>query len=76
MYEGKTNDVLIVFIGYVNDLIKLQTVQSKCSKIPPSNSMHFSTLLATVGVALLRSSWRSFFYEGSAIRNAIIHVMQ
>jgi len=23
-YEGKTNDVLIVFIGYVNDLNKLQ----------------------------------------------------
>ena len=24
MYEGKTNDVLIAFIGYVNDLNKLQ----------------------------------------------------
>jgi len=24
MYEGKKNDVLIAFFGYVNDLIKLQ----------------------------------------------------
>jgi hypothetical protein len=31
------------------------------SKIPPSTSMHFSTLLAIVRVALLRSSWCSSF---------------
>jgi hypothetical protein len=24
MYEGKTNEILIAFIGYVNDLNKLQ----------------------------------------------------
>jgi len=35
-YEGKTNDVLIAFIGCVNDLNKIKTVQSKCTKIPPS----------------------------------------
>ena len=29
-YEGKTNDVLIAFIGYVNDLSKFSTVESKC----------------------------------------------
>ena len=26
-YEGKTNDVLIAFIGYVNDLNKLQQIK-------------------------------------------------
>jgi hypothetical protein len=37
------------------------TIQSKCSKIPPTTSMHFSTHFATVRVALLRLSWRSCF---------------
>ena len=41
------------------------TVQSKCSKIPPSTSMHFSTLLTIVRVALLRSSWRSCFIRAA-----------
>ena len=27
-YEGKTNDLLIAFIGYVSDLKKMATVQS------------------------------------------------
>ena len=62
-YEGKTNGILIAFIGYVNDLNKLQ--QFKCSKIPPSTSMHFSTLLATVRVAFPRSSWRSCFMRAA-----------
>jgi hypothetical protein len=35
------------------------------SKIPPPTSMHFSTLLATVRVALLRSSWRSYFMRAA-----------
>ena len=61
----KTNDVLIAFIGYVIDLNKIAPVQSKCSKIPPSTSMHFSSLLATVHVALLRSSWRSCFMKAA-----------
>ena len=64
-YGGKTNDLLIAFIGYVNNLNKLQQFKSKCSKIPPSTSMHFSTLLATVRVALLRSSWRSCFMRAA-----------
>jgi len=58
-YEGKTNDLLIAFIGYVNDLNKLQQFKVSVQKIPPSTSMHFSTLLAIVRVALRRSSWRS-----------------
>ena len=49
------------FIGYVNDLNKLQQFKVSVQKSPPSTSMHFSTLLATVRVALMRSSWRSCF---------------
>ena len=64
-YEGKTNDVLIALICYVNDLNKLQQFKVKCSKIPPLTSMHFSTLLAIVRVALLRSSWRSCFVRAA-----------
>jgi len=55
-YEGKTSDVLIAFIGYV-----MISINCNSSKIPPSTSIHFSTLLAIVRVALLRSSWRSCF---------------
>jgi len=64
-YEGKTNDLFVTFIGYVNDLLKISTVQSKCSNIPPSTSTHFSTLLAIVRVALLRSSWHSCFMRAA-----------
>ena len=61
-YEGKTNDVLIAYIGYVKDLNKLQQFKvSVLQEIQPSTSVHFSTILATVRVALLRSSWRSCF---------------
>jgi len=69
-YEGKTNDSLIAFIGYVNDLNKLQQFKVSVKKIPPSTSMHFSTLLAIVRVALLRSSWRSCF------RRAALFIMR
>jgi len=61
-YEGKTNDLLIGFIGYVNDLNKLQQFKVSVQK---STSMHFSTLLAIVRVALLRSSWRSCFMRAA-----------
>jgi len=64
-YKEKTNDVLIAFIGYVNDLNKLQQFKNKCSKISPSTSMHFSTLLAIVRETLLRSSWRSCFMRAA-----------
>jgi len=43
----------------------IAAVHSKCSKIPPSTSMQSSTLLATVRVALLRSSWRSCFMRAA-----------
>ena len=61
---------LIAFVGYVNDLNKLQQFKVSVQKIPPSTSMHFSTILATVRVALLRSPWRSLLYEGSTVHNA------
>ena len=64
-YEGKTNDLLIAFIGYVNDLNKLQQFKVSVQKFPPSTSMHFSTLLTIVRVALLRSSWRSCFMRAA-----------
>jgi len=35
-YEGQTNDILIAFIGYVNDLNKLQQFEVSVIKIPPS----------------------------------------
>jgi len=31
-YEGKTNDLLIAFIGYVNDLNKLQQFKESVKK--------------------------------------------
>jgi uncharacterized protein YegL len=58
-HEEKTNDLLVAFIGYVNDLNKLQQFKVSVKKILPSTSMHFSRLLTIVRVALLRSSWRS-----------------
>ena len=65
VYEGKTSDVWIAFIGYVNDLNKLQQLKVSVQKSLASTSMHFSTLLATVRVALLRSSWRSCFMRAA-----------
>jgi hypothetical protein len=32
MYEGKTNDLLIAFIGYVNELNKLQQFKASVQK--------------------------------------------
>jgi hypothetical protein len=34
MYEGKTNDLLIAFIGYVKDLNKLQQLRGTVKKNP------------------------------------------
>jgi len=36
------------------------TVYNKCSKIPPSTSMHFATRVKTWSVVRLIGSWRSF----------------
>jgi hypothetical protein len=54
-YERKTHDLLIAFIGYVNDLNKLRQFKVKCYKIPLSTLMRFSILLTIVlvRVALL-----------------------
>jgi len=56
MYEGKTKDVLIAFIVYVNDLGKLQQF-----KVSVQKSHHQIQSTFQPFVALLRSSWRSFF---------------
>jgi len=69
-YEGKINDVLIAFIGYVNDLNKLQQFKVSVKKIPPSTSMHFSTLLEIVYLALLRSFLRSCSNHYQAVPNS------
>ena len=61
MYEGKTNDILTAFIGYINYLNKFQQFILSVQKPHHRLQCTFQTLLATVGVALLRSSWRSCF---------------
>ena len=58
-YVGKTNDLLIAFIGYVNDLNKLQQFKVSVQKSHHRLQFTFRLFLATVRVALLRSSWRS-----------------
>jgi hypothetical protein len=59
MYEGKTNDLLIAFTGYVNYLNKLQHFKVSVQKSHHRFQCTFQ--LSTVRVALLRSSWRSCF---------------
>jgi len=39
---------------------RVGTVYNKCSKIPPSTSMHFATRVKTWRVVRLSASWRSF----------------
>ena len=39
---------------------RVGTVYNKCSKIPPSTSMHFATRVKTWCVVRLSASWRSF----------------
>ena len=69
-YEGKTNDFLIAFIGYVNDLNKLQQFKLSVQKSHHRLRCTFPTLLAIVRVALLRSSWRSCFMMAALFINA------
>ena len=45
-YEGKTNDVLIAFIGYVNDLNKLQQFTVSVQKNP---TIDFNALFNPLG---------------------------
>jgi len=60
-YEGKTNYVLIAFIGYVNYLSKLQQFKVSILKSHHRFQCTFQPPLAIVRVALLRSSWCSCF---------------
>ena len=68
-YEGKTNDVLIAFIGYVNDLNKLQ--QFKMSVQNPT--IDFSALLNPLGNSTCSSPevvLAFLLHEGSTVHNA------
>ena len=55
-YEGKTNDVLIAYIGYVNDINKLQQFKGSVKKFHHQIQRTFQP-----SVALLMSSWRPCF---------------
>jgi len=69
MYEGKTNDILIAFIGYVNDLNKLQ--QFKVSVQNPT--IDFNALFNSIGNSTCSCPevvLTFVLYEGSTIHNA------
>ena len=68
-YEGKTNDLLIAFIGYVNDINKLQ--QFKVSVHNPT--IDFNALFNCLDSSTCSSPevvLAFFLYEGSTIHNA------
>jgi hypothetical protein len=68
-YEGKTNDLLIAFIGYVSDLNKLQ--QFKVSVKNPT--IDFNALFNSLGNSMCSSPevvLAFLDYEGSTIHNA------
>ena len=67
-YEGRTNELLVAFIGYVNDLSKLQ--QFKVFKNP---TIDFNTLLNSLGKCTCSSPevvLAFLLYEGNTIHNA------
>ena len=68
-YERKTNDLLITFIGNVNDLNKLQQFKSKCSKIPLSTSVHFSTVFGNSTCSSPEVVLAFLLYLGSTVHN-------
>jgi len=71
-YERKKNDILIAFIGYVNDINKLQHFRASVQPPPPPlTSAHFSTLLAIVRTCSSPEVVLAFsLYEGSTFHNA------
>ena len=50
MYEGKTNDVSIAFIDYVNDLNKLQQFKVKREERKPTRCNNIDGLLSIMDV--------------------------
>jgi hypothetical protein len=69
-YEGKTNDILIAFIGSVNDLNKLQQFKVSVQKSP---TVDFSALFNPLGNSTCTSPQVVFaflLYWGSTIHNA------
>ena len=70
MYEGKTKIVLIAFIGYVNDLNKLQQFKISVQK---SHHRLQCTLFNPLGNSTCSSPevvLAFLLYEGSTIHNA------
>ena len=68
-YEGKTNDVLIAFIGYVNDLNKLQQFK----QVFKNPTINFNALLNLLGNSTCSSPevfLLFLLYEGSTVHNA------
>ena len=61
-YEGKTKDVLIAFIGYVNDLNKLQHFTASVQK--SHHRLQYTTVLSIMLLLMFRNntvpppSWR------------------
>jgi hypothetical protein len=51
-YEERTNDLLIAFIDYVNDLSKFQRFTVKCSKNP---TIDFNALFHSLGNSMCSS---------------------
>ena len=52
---------------------RVGTVYNKCSKIPPSTSMHFATCVKTWRVVRLSASWRSFM---QAITSSVLTIVR
>jgi len=68
-YEGKTNDVLIAFIGYVNDLNKLHSSQY----VFKNPTINFNALFSPLGNSTCSSPevvLVFLLYEGSTVHNA------
>ena len=66
-FEGKTNDLLIAFIAYVNDLNTLQQL-----KVSVKNPTDFNALLNSLGNGTCSSPevvLAFLLYEGSTIHN-------
>jgi len=68
-YEGNTNDVLIAFIGYVNDLSKLQHFKESVQ----NPTIDFNAIFNPLGNSTCSSPevvLAFLLFEGSTIHNA------
>jgi len=70
MHEGKTDDLLIAFIGYVNDLNKLQQFKVSVQKNPTIDFNGFFNSLGNSTCSSPEVVLAFLLYEGSTIHNA------